>query len=283
MNGPEAEIRNPKSKIPTDRPLVPALPDGQTVKIIGLGGVGGIVARYGAMFLAPLARGQNARLVLIDGDAFEPGNATRMFFSDCGNKAAVTLADLRPRFVDSGLALVAIEEYVERDNLERLIHSGDIVLLCVDNHATRKLVSDFCGKLEDVVLISGGNDGVGKDASGRFHHGTYGNCQVYIRQSGEDRSPSLTRYHAEIDEPHDELPTEQNCTEAVMSVPQLLLANLAAGSAILNALWLCLCGASHYSELAFDIGQGLMRPLGLPAPKLDGEPAEPAGAPVRPR
>ena len=281
MSGSQSKIQNPKSKI--QKPLVPELPDGQTVKIIGLGGVGGTVARYGAIFLAPLAKGRSGRLVLIDGDAFEPGNATRMFFSDCGNKAAVTLAELRPRLVDSSLELSAVEEYVKPENLERLIHSGDIVLLCVDNHATRKLVSDFCGTLRDVVLISGGNDGIGEDASGRFHQGTYGNCQVYIRRNRRDLSPSLTRYHSEIEEPNDQLPTEEDCITAATSVPQLLLANLAAASSILNALWLHLCGAIHYSELAFDIGMGLMKPLSLPAPQLEQPVAEPVGAPVRPR
>ena len=41
-----------------------------TIKIVGLGGVGSIVARYLAVFLASLE--QPLRLVLIDGDTFEP-------------------------------------------------------------------------------------------------------------------------------------------------------------------------------------------------------------------
>lgn len=288
IRNPKPEIHNPRSKIQdpkskTRSPLVPDLPDGQSIKLIGLGGVGGIVGRYGATFLAPLAKGRSARLVLIDGDAFEPGNATRMVFSDCGNKAAVTLGDLRPRFVDSGLELSAVPEYVTSQNLERLIHRGDIVLLCVDNHATRKLVSDFCGTLDEVLLISGGNDGIGEDVSGRFHQGTYGNCQVYLRRHGRDLSPSLTRYHREIENPTDELPTEVDCITAATSVPQLLLANLATASSILNALWLCLSGAIHYSELALDIGMGQMKPLSLPAPQLDEPADQPSHAPVRPR
>jgi len=32
----------------------------------------------------------------------------------------------------------------------------DLVLLAVDNHATRKLVSDHCARLDNVCLISGG-------------------------------------------------------------------------------------------------------------------------------
>ena len=106
--------------ISRDHSLEPNLAENASVKLIGLGGVGGIVARYGAMFLASLGRA--VRLVLIDGDSFEPSNASRMFFGDCGNKAAVTRAELLPRFAESALALIAIEEFVTADNLPRLLH-----------------------------------------------------------------------------------------------------------------------------------------------------------------
>jgi molybdopterin/thiamine biosynthesis adenylyltransferase len=247
---------------PPDRPLKPRLRDDQTVKIVGLGGVGGIVARYGAMFLATVAGGKHLRLVLIDGDQFELGNASRMLFSRQGNKAAVTRDDLLDHFADSNLTLVAIEEFVKPENLSRLFQNGDIIIASVDNHATRKLLSDFCAReLHDVVLISGGNDGVGKDASGKLRHGTYGSCQVQIRRAGHDLTPSLAKYHPEIANPADRLPTNKHCTEQMVSVPQLLLTNLATASAILNALSLHLCGALHYSELGVDIADGLMRPL----------------------
>jgi hypothetical protein len=239
------------------------LPDDASVKLIGLGGVGSIVARYGAMFLASL--GRPARLVLIDGDAFEPGNASRMFFGRCGNKAAVVCDELLPRFADSPLALIAIEEYVTPANLDRLLHDGDIVLLAVDNHATRKLVSEHCAaRLRDVCLISGGNDGLGQDSAGQPRRGTFGNVQVYVRRDGADVTPPLTRFHPEIAQPADRLPTEKGCTELVASVPQILFANLAVASALLNTLWLHLCGALHYGELAFDIADGLMQPVELP-------------------
>ena len=82
------------------------------------------------------------------------------------------------------------------DNIERLIHGGDIVILAVDNHATRKLASDFCTESrDDICLISGGNDGVGEDSSGRLLRGTYGNCQIYVRRGGIDCTPSLTLLH----------------------------------------------------------------------------------------
>lgn len=245
--------------IPRDRILEPVLRSDLSVKLIGAGGVGGIVARYGAIYCASLD--SNVRFVLIDGDEFEASNGTRMFFGRQGNKAEVIREELLPRFTESRLSLMAIDEYVSRKNITRLIHNGDIVLLTVDNHATRKLVSEYCAKaLEEVCLISGGNDGVGKDASGRMLRGTYGSVQIYLRRAGRDVTPALTRNHPEIQQPADRLPTEKSCTELITSVPQILFTNLMVASALLNAFWLYLCDVLHYGELALDIADGLMRP-----------------------
>jgi len=237
----------------------PYLPDETSVKLIGLGGVGSISARYLAVFMASL--GCRLRLVLIDGDKFEPGNAARMLFSSLGNKAAVIRSELLPRFSETSLMLMAVEKYITPQNIERIVHDNDIVILTVDNHATRKLVSNHCRRLENVVLMSGGNDGVGNDTAGRRTRGTYGNCQIYIRIENRDISPPITRFHPEIQTPADKLPDQLACTELIQSVPQILFANLAAASAILNAFWLLCCNDLHYSEIAFDIADGLMRPV----------------------
>jgi hypothetical protein len=254
-------------------PLRPQLAGHASVKIIGLGGVGAIVARYGAMFLRSLAR--DARLVLIDGDSFEAGNAGRMLFARAGNKAAVVREELLPHLRDSCVTLLAIEEYVKPESVGRLLHEGDIVVLAVDNHATRKLVGEFCAsQLRDVCLISGGNDGVGEDGSGRMLRGTYGNCQIHVREGGADVTPPLTHLHPEIREPADRLPTSASCTELAGSVPQILFANLTVAATMLNTLWLHLCGGLHYGEVCFDIAEALMRPV-LPLPL--GRPASPEG------
>lgn len=247
-----------KNRLPRDQILKPKLPSNCTAKVIGLGGVGSIVARYGSVFLASLH--QNARMVLIDGDKFEPSNASRMIFGDYGNKAAVVLAEIRPRLKHGNLTLMALEEYITPKNVKRMINDGDIIILCVDNHATRKLVNDRCAKLKNICLISGGNDGVGKDSSGSVRRGTYGNVQLYVRKNGQDLSPSLSAYHPEIAKPADKLPGDLNCTELVVSKPQILFANLAVASAMLNTMLLYLSDATHYGELSFDIADALMRP-----------------------
>jgi hypothetical protein len=245
--------------------LQPSLEDLGVVKLIGLGGTGGIVARYLLMYLAALDA--PVRAVCVDGDAFEPKNSERMFFSQYGNKARVVVEDVAPMLEGSSLTLTAVEEYVTPENVDRLIHDGDTVLLAVDNHATRKLVAQHCAeKLSDICLISGGNDGVGKDSLGRVQGGTYGNVQIHIRRGGEDVTPSLFAYHPEIASPADKLPTDVSCTEAMTSVPQILFANLASASAMLNAFLLFVCGDLHYAEVCFDIREALMRPMDLPRP-----------------
>jgi len=242
-----------------DQLLRPCVPENTTIKLIGLGGVGSIVARYLTTFLASL--GGPARLVFIDGDSFEIANASRMIFGRCGNKAAVMRDELIERLGDSPLSLETIEDYVTPDNLSQLIQNGDILVLTVDNHATRKVVNDHCATLERCCLVSGGNDGVGKDASGRVRRGTYGNVQIYVRDAGVDLTPSLAEHHPEIASPADALPTEQSCHELLASVPQILFVNLTVAAAILNTLLLHLSGALSYGEVAFDVAEGLMRPI----------------------
>ena len=256
-------------------PLVPDPERLESVKLVGAGGVGGIVARYGVAFAA--ASGAEALWAVIDGDRFEPRNAERMLFSSCGNKAAVVCDDLLPFVEGTALTLLAIEEYVTPESLDRLIVPGDVVLLAVDNHATRKLVADHCAKLDDVCLISGGNDGVGEDSTGRVLRGTYGNVQIHRRREGRDESPPLTAWHPEIADPKDVSPGDLSCTEAITTVPQILFTNLATASAMLNALYLHACCALEYPEVCFDIAEGRMQPLPLPVPAAEPVPRSKAG------
>lgn len=259
---------NPQTTRAPRRLLRAELPENAVFKCIGLGGVGCLAVPPLAVFLA--AQPRPARLALIDGDTFEPANASRMFFCQPGNKAAVVCEQLLPRFADSPLSLIAIEEYVTPDNISRLIREGDHVILAVDNHATRKLVSDHCATLRDVCLVSGGNDGVEPAAEGRLRRGSFGNAQIYVRRGGADLTPPLVFQHPEIAQPKDRHPADKSCTELVASVPQILFANLMVAACLLNTLWLHLCGATHYREVVFDLADGLMRPIPL-TQKLEPE------------
>src|SRR5439155_23699904 len=85
--------------------------------------------------------------------------------------------------------------------------------------------------------------------------------QTFVRRKDRDMTSSLTRFHPEIAQPPDHHPAEKGCAELIATVPQLLFTNLTVAACILNTLWLYLCGALHYGELAFDVAEAQMRPV----------------------
>jgi molybdopterin/thiamine biosynthesis adenylyltransferase len=216
------------------------------LKVIGLGGIG-------CALLPPLARylyyaGSGCRLTLVDGDAFEQRNLPRQAFRAPGNKARVKAEEIAQEF--PGLSVRAIAEFVTAGNVADLIRSGDVVFLGVDNHRTRKVVSDHCERLADALLISGGNEW------------TDGNVQVYCRRGGRDLSAPLTRFHPEIACPRDGSPADASCDQAVAAgAPQLLFMNLAVASAMLNAFYAWQQGGIRYGEVYLDILAGRSQPV----------------------
>ncbi len=218
--------------------------------IVGLGGIGSFLARLVTLFAASL--GDVAiRVVLIDGDSFEERNAARMEVPDLDNKAALVCSLLNCSFGRPRLSIRPVESYLDVDNVEELIRERDIVFSCVDNHATRKLIGERCERLDDVVLISGGNDGV--EAGQR---GTYGNVQVYVRREGRELNPSITRFHPEIREPEDEVPGPSCADLAATTAPQIVFTNFLAAAVMGAAFHRLLTsepGAAMWDEACFEL------------------------------
>ena len=246
------------------------------IKVVGVGGIGCALLPHLCRFLChggpPAASGGGgngapgapARVTLVDGDAFEARNAARQAFAALGNKARVKAAELAREF--EALSLRAVPEFIHEGNAAGIIGEGDVVFLAVDNHRTRKVVSDHCRTLRDVVLISGGNDL------------TDGNVQVYVRRAGSDVTVPLTRFHPEIASPRDRSPVEMSCDELQREgAPQLLFTNLAVASAMLNAFYAWQQGSLAYGEVYVDIVQARSNPVArVPAPGPGpGEPERP--------
>ena len=70
----------------------------------------------------------------------------------------------------------------------------------------------------------------------------------------------LTRFHPEIRDPKGLVPTKENCLQQALSTPQILFANLAVASAMLNAFFAYSCGRLGYQEVTLDILQARMLP-----------------------
>jgi len=219
------------------------------IKAVGIGGIGCALLPFLCRYLQ--YSGERARLTLIDGDRFEPGNAARQAFSCLGNKAEVKSLELAREY--EALAFRSAPEYVTADNVARLIGEGEVVFLMVDNHASRNLVSCHAASLADLTLISGGND---------YEDG---NIQVYVRQGGRDLTPALGRYHPEIARPQDRNPAALSCEELMAAgAPQLLFANLMVASLMLNAFYTIRQGRLNYSEVYLDILQNVSRAVTRP-------------------
>ncbi len=221
-------------------------PDVRRVVIVGLGGIGTHVAPPLARYLRQ--KYPQVQLVLVDGDQYEPKNEARQEFDALGNKAEVTAARLKRLLPE--LSVDAKPRFITADNAFVLIPEGSVVFSCVDNHATRKLLSDHCATLKDVTLISGGN---GFDD---------GNVQVYIRRGKKNLTPPLTYLHPEIQKPTDRNPDELSCeVRSALGTPQLAFANLTAAANMANAFYVITEIGVVYSELYFDIKNGQQRPV----------------------
>ncbi len=254
------------------RPRVPAA--GFNCVIVGLGGVGGRLSREIALVLASVG-GDNhrSRMILVDGDSYEAteSNAARQFFRQPGKKAEQVRDDISSSFAASRLSLYAVNEYLTLENIG-LIREKSIVFCCVDNFATRRMISEYASKLRNLVVISGGNDGVAeKTKDGKQLLGTQGNIQIYVRLDGQDITPDLGKWHPEI-ATADKLPTDQkSCVELMESgVAQLLCSNLAVASAMVSAFFLLICGRLHAAEAFFDVCELRQQPVlpveNIPAP-----------------
>lgn len=214
------------------------------IKVIGIGGIGctllPVLTRY-LNFAYP-----DSEVVLIDGDRYEEKNAQRQEFQDLGDKAEMAATRFKLQF--GRLYFSFKNEYVTQSNVYELIREGDIVFMCVDNHATRNLVSERCEELSDTVLISGGNDY------------TDGNVQVYVRKDGEDITlPIANDFHPEIQYPEDENPAEASCDQLINSEPQLLITNNAIAATMISLFYSYLQGKLDCDEVYVDILTGNSR------------------------
>lgn len=209
------------------------------IVIIGLGGVGSILSERLCRFLN-FSKDLTADILLVDGDEYESRNLERQEFTRMGNKADIKATELTMKF--SNIRFDVFDAFISKDNISEVIMEGDIVFLCVDNHKSRMIVSNYCKELKNITLISGGNEY------------TDGNVQIYLRKGGKDLTPDLCAYHPEIQNPDDKLPDEMSCQELSESEPQLYFTNLGVATFMCWAFYNVVVKEEYErSEVYFDI------------------------------
>jgi len=211
------------------------------IKIVGLGGIGSALLEFVGRYLN--YSDFTGVITLVDGKDYKQKNSERQFFNQFGNKAQSKEQEIVQRF--RNLNVKSFPEYITQKNISTVIENGDIIFVCVDNHITRKLISDYASTLQDVIVISGGNDWID------------GNVQIFAKEGGRKIRPSLTDYHPEIEVPDDRSPDTMSCEELAKSEPQLFFANLSAAIIMSWVLYGILTSKEvpKESEIYFDITQ----------------------------
>ena len=222
----------------------------ELVIVIGLGGIG-------SLLVEPLARYLNSKetcekLLLVDGDTYSRSNLERQRISENDlnyNKAEIQARKLQSLFPK--LSILAKPEYLSPKNASDVMVEDSAVFSCVDNHATRKLISDTAKRLKDIILISGGNEY------------TDGNIQVYWKANGRNKTQPIDKYHDEIKYPDDENPADLSCEEIAEldGGEQIIFTNLTVATLMLNAFYSVTMKGINYQEVYFDIMTNKANPV----------------------
>lgn len=185
-----------------------------------------------------------------DADEVEPKNLLRQLFypTEVGMKKAEAFAQRWP------ITCVAHTEYVGKDNIERVIKNDDVVLICADNMAVRRVINDRAKTLEYVQVINGGNEEIS------------GSVQYFERAGGGNNTPPLDFNSPEFDPANDEVDRSAMSCAEIAELPggeQTIVANQTAAALMMAALWRgdndVYAGDKTWTKITFDHEDGLVQ------------------------
>lgn len=220
----------------------------QTYFLVGAGGTG--THLLPALLTYLRSHHANAeseyQVVIADGDIFQAGNMSRQLFSPgltTVNKAEAML------LMNPGHPIIAVSRYIGKADIETMIMDGDVVLICADNYSIRSLIVDHVKTLPNAVVVNAGNEQ------------TDGSVQLWVRENGQNVTPSLTYGHPEIQFTSENDRSEMDCV-TLATLPggeQTLIANMTAATFMLVALQRWHSGIYQeggWTELQFDLRRG---------------------------
>lgn len=277
------------------------LPDNIHVFVVGCGGNGGYVipqvARYIRSFmdkqeLAGTVQADRKKfsieLTLIDGDNVEQKNLIRQNFisPDVGKNKAQVMAHRYGRAF--GLEVGIVKKYLNADLAGKLIHQcrGSVVVLgCVDNNATRKIIQeelidscframyqdhlfwiDVANEMFDGQLVIGyrhkshiGKKGYGVNAVRQMMDREWWDAKLYqvvtsnnglglARRGIDFPMPTFVDLFPEIrDEKPDFDPDDPSCAENAAEVEQAMATNIMSASQLFSAFCQAMAALTDYA------------------------------------
>ena len=218
--------------------------------IIGVGGTGSYLLPVLMRYLASRTDiNENIYIKIIDGDKYDEGNVSRQEFAHSRigrNKAEVQAEIYGKKFPN--LKISHFDEYIGDSNVE-MIGENSIVFCCVDNHFCRNILSKHCQTLNNVLLISGGNEY------------TDGNIQSYYKVDGKEMNHPIEFRHPEIEKTNDGDRSEMSCEElhGLPSGSQVIFANAMSGTLMACLFYSYFIGSKSQpwkvDDIFFDVEQ----------------------------
>lgn len=233
--------------------------------VVGAGGTGGYVVQYLTRLLYAWSTTPafKAQLVVVDGDTVEDANLLRQHFlpRDVGRPKATVLAE---RFgAIYGVPVLSIPHYLTEDTaLDAVLTSPvqdpadppppwmgmpdplDILVGCVDNHATRQILDRIFHRFLHLVYIDAGNDGVylpmdprdPAEAAIAQSSGYGGHVVTGVKLKGQVVLPPVGTVFPDILTDTASALPGQACGQQAASQPQRMLTNVWAAMTVLSAL-----------------------------------------------
>lgn len=191
----------------------------KSVVVLGAGGTG-------SWFASMLSKIDTDGTVIIDGDIVEPKNVLRQnFTNDDVNK-------LKAEVIADRYGLSAFSEFIKDGSVlkEHFKEIGGVpvVVGCLDNNASRKIVHDLFHDedFEDFIWIDSGN----AERNGQ----TY----VAVKENGEIKYPSPLDFDTVLMnyEGDERRPDQISCAEHSESAPQNVTANVTAATILFDVV-----------------------------------------------
>ena len=211
-------------------------------------------------------------LLIADGDTVESPNLLRQpfVFKDLGEKKAVVLAHRLGAAY--GLEIKAYPHYLGAEtDMAALVEDGGIVVGCVDNPPTRRLLHEHLLEYDDVVYLDSGNAGVPLPEGGTprtreeriavREGGWEGQVVCGVRKNGETIMPFPAEVFEDLIEGDEPLPSRAPaCGQVGQSLPQRHQTNLFAATVLMGYLTSLLTEGTVLNHVSFfDARQAYVR------------------------
>jgi len=208
------------------------------IVIIGAGGIGTIVSEFLSRYLNFSDNDDKKEIMIVDGKNYKSKNMERQLIDVDAlgtNKAVYSVSKLKEKY--KNIEYSAFPYFLDNQNIKNIINENDYVFYCVDNHKSRQLIDKYCRKLDNITLISGGNEL------------TDGNVQIYIKKGGDEKTVNIGKYHPEIRQAKDKSPSEMSCEELAMEgEPQLFFMNALVAIIMCTAFYNIINNTFKYSN-----------------------------------